>query len=47
MAYLQLDNIQKSFGDAHIIKGVNLEIDKGEFIVFVGPQAAASRRCCG
>jgi multiple sugar transport system ATP-binding protein len=37
MAYLQLDNIQKSFGDAHIIKGVNLEIDKGEFIVFVGP----------
>jgi len=37
MAYLQLDNIQKSFGDTHVIKGVNLEIDKGEFIVFVGP----------
>ena len=37
MAYLQLDNIKKSFGDAHIIKGVDLEIDKGEFIVFVGP----------
>jgi len=37
MAYLQLNNIQKSFGDAHIIKGVNLEIRKGEFIVFVGP----------
>ncbi len=37
MAYLQLDNITKSFGDAHIIKGVDLEIDKGEFIVFVGP----------
>ena len=37
MAYLQLDNIQKSFGDTHVIKGVSLEIDKGEFIVFVGP----------
>ena len=37
MAYLQLRNITKSFGDAHIIKGVELEIDKGEFIVFVGP----------
>jgi multiple sugar transport system ATP-binding protein len=37
MAYLQLSNIKKSFGDAHIIKGVDLEIDKGEFIVFVGP----------
>ena len=37
MAYLELKNIQKSFGDAHIIKGVNLQIRKGEFIVFVGP----------
>ncbi|MDH6592992.1 multiple sugar transport system ATP-binding protein [Variovorax sp. TBS-050B] len=37
MAYLELQNIQKSFGDVHIIKGVDLEIRKGEFIVFVGP----------
>ncbi len=37
MAYLELSNIQKSFGEAHIIKGVNLTIEKGEFIVFVGP----------
>ncbi|KWT72103.1 MULTISPECIES: sn-glycerol-3-phosphate ABC transporter ATP-binding protein UgpC [unclassified Variovorax] len=37
MAYLQLDNIKKSFGDTHVIKGVDLQIDKGEFIVFVGP----------
>ncbi|TAL74944.1 MAG: ABC transporter ATP-binding protein, partial [Burkholderiaceae bacterium] len=37
MAYLQLQDIRKSFGEAHIIKGVDLEINKGEFIVFVGP----------
>jgi multiple sugar transport system ATP-binding protein len=37
MAYLQLKDIKKSFGDADIIKGVDLEIQKGEFIVFVGP----------
>ncbi|MES2946455.1 MAG: sn-glycerol-3-phosphate ABC transporter ATP-binding protein UgpC [Pseudomonadota bacterium] len=37
MAYLQLKDIKKSFADAHIIRGVNLEINKGEFIVFVGP----------
>ncbi|MET3914640.1 multiple sugar transport system ATP-binding protein [Variovorax sp. OAS795] len=37
MAYLQLKDIKKSFGDADIIKGVDLEIRKGEFIVFVGP----------
>ncbi|UST54749.1 sn-glycerol-3-phosphate ABC transporter ATP-binding protein UgpC [Comamonadaceae bacterium OTU4NAUVB1] len=37
MAYLELKGITKSFGDAHIIRGVDLEIRKGEFIVFVGP----------
>ncbi|KQM71319.1 ABC transporter ATP-binding protein [Xylophilus sp. Leaf220] len=37
MAYLQLQHITKSFGDAQIIRGVDLEIQKGEFIVFVGP----------
>jgi multiple sugar transport system ATP-binding protein len=37
MAYLQLKNIKKSFGEVDIIKGVDLEIQKGEFIVFVGP----------
>jgi multiple sugar transport system ATP-binding protein len=37
MAYLQLKDIKKSFGEVDIIKGVDLEIQKGEFIVFVGP----------
>jgi multiple sugar transport system ATP-binding protein len=37
MAYLELKNIKKSFGDVNIIKGVDLQIRKGEFIVFVGP----------
>jgi len=37
MAYLELKNIKKSFGEVSIIKGVDLQIQKGEFIVFVGP----------
>ncbi len=37
MVYLELKSIKKSFGDVNIIKGVDLEIQKGEFIVFVGP----------
>jgi multiple sugar transport system ATP-binding protein len=37
MSYLQLNNVEKAFGDVRVIKGVNLTIEKGEFVVFVGP----------
>jgi multiple sugar transport system ATP-binding protein len=37
MAYLQLQGIEKFFGDHRAIKGIDLEIKPGEFIVFVGP----------
>lgn len=37
MSVLRLKNIRKSFGSAEVIKGVDLEIEDGEFIVFVGP----------
>jgi ABC-type sugar transport systems, ATPase components len=37
MANLQLNNIRKSFGAVEVIKGVSLEIESGEFMVFVGP----------
>jgi multiple sugar transport system ATP-binding protein len=37
MAFLELRDVQKHYGSVHAIKGVNLQINKGEFIVFVGP----------
>jgi multiple sugar transport system ATP-binding protein len=37
MATVALKNAKKSFGDVHIIKGVDLAIADGEFCVFVGP----------
>ena len=37
MAFLELKNVEKLFGNLRAIKGVNLQIQKGEFIVFVGP----------
>ena len=37
MSYLQLKGIEKAFGEARVIKGVDLEIKQGEFVVFVGP----------
>ncbi len=37
MADLSLSQVRKSFGAVEIIKGVDLDIKHGEFIVFVGP----------
>ena len=37
MADVTLTNIRKSFGAVDVIKGVDLEINAGEFVVFVGP----------
>jgi len=37
MARVVLKDIQKSFGAVEVIKDVNLEIEDGEFCVFVGP----------
>ncbi len=37
MSGLELTDIRKSYGSAHVIKGVNLKVEPGEFCVFVGP----------
>jgi multiple sugar transport system ATP-binding protein len=37
MADLALSHVKKSYGKVDIIKGVDLDIKHGEFIVFVGP----------
>lgn len=37
MANIELRNVKKSFGAVEVIKGVNLKINHGEFVVFVGP----------
>ena len=37
MGAITLNAIEKWYGDVQVIKGVDLEIEKGEFIIFVGP----------
>jgi multiple sugar transport system ATP-binding protein len=37
MSYLQLNGVEKRYGDLRVIKGIDLAIEKGEFVVFVGP----------
>ncbi len=37
MGEVRLVEVAKSFGSAHVVKGVDLEIPDGDFAVFVGP----------
>jgi len=37
MGRIQLKQVQKKFGDVEVIPPLNLEIEDGEFVVFVGP----------
>jgi multiple sugar transport system ATP-binding protein len=37
MGQITLKQVRKSFGDVHVIPGVDLTIENGEFVVFVGP----------
>jgi len=37
---IEVCNLHKSFGDNHVLKGVNLKIEKGEIVVILGPSGS-------
>ena len=37
MAYITFKIIHKSFGSLHVLKGINLEVEKGELLTLLGP----------
>ncbi len=37
MTALSLTNVNKSFGDVHVLKDISFDVEEGEFVVFVGP----------
>ncbi len=45
MASVELEKVRKSFGDAHIVKGVSLSVATGEFLVLVGPSGCGKSTC--
>nr|WP_210333909.1 ABC transporter ATP-binding protein [Mesorhizobium sangaii] len=34
---MNIENVKKAFGPVEVLKGINLEVTDGEFVVFVGP----------
>lgn len=34
---ISLKNIQKYFGDLHVLKGINIDVQEGEVLVIIGP----------
>ena len=47
MAGLDLKHVAKSYGTINVIKNIDLDIEDGEFVVFVGPRGAVNPHCCG
>ncbi len=37
MGSLTIENVKKAFGPVEVLKGIDLEVTDGEFVVFVGP----------
>ncbi|MDB5834606.1 MAG: transporter-related protein, partial [Caballeronia sp.] len=37
MGALSIRNVRKSFGAVEILKGIDIEIEEGEFLILVGP----------
>ena len=37
---IKLIDVHKDFGELHVLKGVNAEIDKGEVVVIIGPSGS-------
>jgi multiple sugar transport system ATP-binding protein len=37
MGAIELKSVEKWFGEVQVIKGVDLAIGDGEFVIFVGP----------
>ena len=43
---IKIEQLEKSFGDLHVLKGINLEVDRGEVVVVIGPSGSGKSTMC-
>jgi glutamate transport system ATP-binding protein len=41
-----LDGVNKHFGDLHVLKDINMTVDKGEVVVVIGPSGSGKSTLC-
>ena len=46
-AVVGVENLHKRFGDLEVLKGIDMEVDKGEVVVIFGRSGSGRARCCG
>ena len=43
---IELKNVNKHFGDLHVLKDINLSVEKGEVVVVIGPSGSGKSTLC-
>ncbi len=43
---VQIENVNKHFGDLHVLKDINLIVDRGDVIVVLGPSGSGKSTLC-
>lgn len=46
MAYIEFRNIEKFYGSNQVLKGIDLKIEKGQFVTLLGPSGCGKVRSC-